>query len=286
MEDCDFNNLKIAVVGLGLIGGSYAMALKSLNAKYIVGIDKNLETLDKAVEMNIIDRAYEKPGEFLKDIDFIIIALYPKDTISFIQQNLKYFKSGVLITDTSGIKKIVLQSVESILPDDMEFVSGHPMAGKEYKGIDYADANIFKDANYIITPSSKNKKSSVDFIASMARKLGCKNVEYISADEHDKIIAYTSQLPHVIAAALMNANLQEFKPELFVGGSFRDATRVALINSRLWSELFMLNSDKLVDTINGFQKVLDRIKNDVLNKNVEDLETVFEKSNALRKRFK
>jgi len=286
LEDCDFSNFSIAVVGMGLIGGSYAMALKSIGTKYIAGMDRSLETLDKAIDMKIIDRGYDKPGKFLKDMDIVIVALYPQDTISFIRDNVEYFKPGAIITDTSGIKKLVVEAVDSFLPEDIEFISGHPMAGKEYRGIEYADGSIFKGANYIITPGIRNKKSSIDIIVSMARKFGCKNVEYISPEEHDSIIAYTSQLPHVIATALlMNEHIKDIKPELFVGGSFRDATRVALINSKLWTELFMLNSDELVKRIDEFQSSINRIKKDIKNKDIEDLQTVFEDTISLRKKI-
>lgn len=286
MEDCDFSNFSIAVVGMGLIGGSYAMALKSIGTKYIAGMDRSLETLDKAIDMKIIDRGYDKPGKFLKDMDIVIVALYPQDTISFIRDNVEYFKPGAIITDTSGIKKLVVEAVDSFLPEDIEFISGHPMAGKEYRGIEYADGSIFKGANYIITPGIRNKKSSIDIIVSMARKFGCKNVEYVSPEEHDSIIAYTSQLPHVIATALlMNEHIKDIKPELFVGGSFRDATRVALINSKLWTELFMLNSDELVKRIDEFQSSINRIKKDIKNKDIEDIQTVFEDTISLRKKI-
>ncbi|WP_446897797.1 prephenate dehydrogenase [Clostridium sp. LBM24168] len=286
MEDCDFSNFKIAVVGMGLIGGSYAMALRSLNIKYIVGVDQDPKTLNKAINMGIIDCGYDSPGEFLKDMDIVIVALYPQDTISFIRENVAYFRSGAIITDTSGIKRTVVESVNSFLPGNMEFISGHPMAGKEYKGIEYADSSIFNGANYIITPSIKNKKSSIGIIASMAKKIGCKNVKCISAEEHDSIIAYTSQLPHVIATALlMDDDIQKIKPELFVGGSFRDATRVALINSKLWTELFMLNADKLIERIEKFQESIDRIKQDIKNKDMEDLKTVFKNTIYFRKKI-
>lgn len=286
MEDCDFSNFKIAVVGMGLIGGSYAMALKSLNVKYLVGIDKDLRTVDKVSKMNIVDSVYDKAGKFLKDMDIIVVALYPEDTVNFIKENISYFKPGVIITDTSGIKKNVVESINSFLPKNMEFVSGHPMAGKEYKGIEYADSSIFKNANYIITPISRNKKRSIDIISSMARKFGCKNVECISPEEHDNIIAYTSQLPHVIAIALlMDRSINDMRPELFVGGSFRDATRVALINSKLWTELFILNSDKLVARIEQFQNSIEEIKKNIANKDIRGLEKAFNIAISLKKKI-
>lgn len=276
MEDCGFGDFNIAIVGVGLIGGSYAMALKNLNTGCIIGVDNNLKTLHKALDMNIIDHGYDKPGEFLKNIDIIIVSLYPKDTVEFIRENMKYFETGVIITDTSGVKKVVVDSVDSFLPETFEFVAGHPMAGREYKGIEYADGSIFKDANYIITPGTKSNRKGIELITLMAQKLGCKNVECISPEEHDRIIAYTSQLPHAIATALLGSRMENVNSELFVGGSFKDSTRVAMINSKLWTELFVLNSKDLSDGIERFQKVLSRIKNDIDNKNTGDLAEMFE----------
>lgn len=288
MEDCDFGdsgfNVNIAVVGMGLIGGSYAMALKALNPRCIVGIDKDKKTLNKALDMGIIDRAYESGGRFLKKIDLIIIALYPKDTVKFVKDNLQNLKRGVLITDTSSVKEYVVSSINLFLPEYMEFVPGHPMAGRESKGIEFASADIFKKANYIITPSSRNTPKGLNMIDKMARKIGCSNVTYVSPEEHDNVIAFTSQLPHVAAVSLMNSYDENSinNMELFIGGSFRDATRVAQINSKLWSQLFIMNSDKLVDEIEKFQKSIDELKMAVIYKDVNKIDDIFE--NAVHRR--
>lgn len=284
MEDCDFN-ISIAVVGMGLIGGSYAMALRELNPKCIIGIDKDEYTLKSALNDGIIDKAYENGGDFLKEAELVIIALYPKDTIAFIKNNLQYFKKGTLITDTSGIKQDIVENVNSFLPEYLEFIPGHPMAGKESSGIKGASKNIFKGANYIITPGEKNTSRGLEKIDKMAKAIGCSNVTYVSPEEHDKIITFTSQLPHIIAVSLMNLHKKDYKDgmELFTGGSFKDATRVAQINSKLWTELFIMNSDNLIEEIENFQDSMEILKKAIMNKDTKSMKDIFEKSMLKRK---
>ncbi|MCI1944861.1 prephenate dehydrogenase [Clostridium luticellarii] len=283
MEDCDFN-INIAVVGIGLIGGSYAMALRALNPKSIIGIDKDRKTLDYALHKGIIDRGYETGGRFLKEIDLVVIALYPKDTVEFVRNNIQNFKMKVLITDTSSVKRDVVNSIDAFLPDGMEFVSGHPMTGRESRGIEFASADIFIKANYIITPSNGNTSRGLKVIDIMARRIGCSNVTYVSPEEHDYAVAFTSQLPHAVAVSLMNSHEESSMDHiaLFAGGSFRDATRVAQINSGLWSQLFIMNSDKLVNEIEKFQKTMDRLKTAIMYKNADTMNHIFQ--NAVRRR--
>jgi len=284
VEDCDFN-ISIAIVGMGLIGGSYAMALRELNPKCIIGIDKDEDTLKSALNDGIIDGAYESAGDFLKEIDLVIIALYPKDTIAFIKNNLQYFKKGTLITDTSGIKQNIVENINSFLPEYLEFIPGHPMAGKESSGIKGASKDIFKGANYIITPGEKNTSRGLQKIDKMAKAIGCGNVTYISPKEHDRIITFTSQLPHVIAVSLMNLHEEDYKDsiELFTGGSFKDATRVAQINSKLWTELFIMNSDNLIEEIENFQDSMEMLKKAIMNKDTKSMKCIFKKSMLKRK---
>ncbi|APM38166.1 prephenate dehydrogenase [Clostridium kluyveri] len=284
MEDCDFN-INIAVIGMGLIGGSYAMALRDLDPKCIIGIDKDKYTLKSALDDGIIDGAYESGGDFLKEIDLIIVALYPKDTIEFIKSNLQYLKKGTLITDTSGIKQDIVDNINSFLPEYLEFIPGHPMAGKESRGIKGASKDIFKGANYIITPGGKNTSRGLQKIDKMARAIGCSNVTYISPKEHDRIITFTSQLPHIIAVSLMNLHEEDYKGniELFTGGSFKDATRVAQINSKLWTELFIMNSDNLIEEIENFQSSMEILKKAIMSKDISTMRCIFEKSMLKRK---
>lgn len=268
----DFN---IAIVGLGLIGGSYAKALSILKPKKIYGIDLDRSVLDKAFHMGIIDEGYCHGNEVLKKADLVIMALYPEDTVKFVKDNRLNFKSGAVITDTCGVKQMVIEEINSFLPETIEFVGAHPMAGKESWGLDASSEDIFTNCNYIITPCSKNSEKSIILIEKMARAIGCRNVVYVNPSEHDRIMSYASQLPHVIAVSLMHSSMFKDGAGQFIGGSFRDSTRVADINSKLWTQLFMLNSDNLVDEIERFEEALEEIKVAIKSENRNALENIF-----------
>lgn len=283
MENPDFSDFTIAVAGLGLIGGSYAMALKKLNPREICGIDKDEATLEKALREGVIDRGSINAADILKDADLVVIALYPEEAVGFIKNNMSSFKRQAVITDTCGIKMGIIEEVHSFLPQDMDFIGGHPMAGKETKGLQSADSDLFRDANYIITPVERNKERNVELICRIAEGIGCKNVVSITPEEHDRIISFTSQLPHVIAVSLMNSGNAEGDLALFTGGSFKDATRVASINSILWSQLFTLNSDNLIDEIEKFEENIKTIKMAIRSEDKNALEDIFNCA-ALNKR--
>ncbi len=278
----DFN---VVIVGLGLIGGSYAMALKKLKPSTICGIDLDESSLKEALNMGIIDEGFTDGKKPLKEADLVIIALYPEETVSFIKNNIDNFKKGAVITDTCGIKEGVIDTINSFLPKDLDFIGGHPMAGRESKGFKVASKDIFNNANYIITPSLRNRKENLMLIEKMARAIGCKKVISITPKEHDRIISFTSQLPHVIAVSLMDSNLTENNIETFTGGSFKDATRVAVINSALWSELFLLNSDNLIAEIERFEESIKKIKTAIISEDKHALKDIFKNATAKRKKM-
>lgn len=284
MDESDFN-FNIAIVGLGLIGGSYAMALKELKPHRIYGIDMDEGTLKKALKMGIIDRGYNDGEIALKDADIVIIALYPEETIKFVKENLNNFKMGAVITDTCGIKKEIVERINCILPQNLDFIGAHPMAGREAKGFEYASKDIFKNANYIITPNKRNSQKNVKLIEKMARAIGCKNIVSITPEDHDRIISYTSQLPHFIAVSLMSLETKEADFVMFTGGSFKDATRVAVINSGLWSELFMLNSENLLSEIEKFEESIKELKDIVKSEDRYALANIFEKATLKRRKM-
>ncbi|GIM29526.1 prephenate dehydrogenase [Clostridium polyendosporum] len=283
MDDNGFS-FNIAVVGLGLIGGSYAKALRELKPKKLYGIDLNESSLLKAKKMGIIDEGFTDGSVILKEADLVIIALYPEDTVKFIKDNVCNFKDGAVITDTCGVKQMIVEEALSFLPETVEFVGAHPMAGKESQGFDTASKDLFKNSNYIITPHKENSEKSINLIEKMAKAIGCKSVVRVDIEEHDNIISYTSQLPHVIAVALMDSDICKDAIDLFIGGSFRDATRVAAINEKLWTQLFSLNSDRLVYEIEKFQEALNKIKRAIKSQDKSDLEDIF-KDAAQRKRM-
>lgn len=246
------SELCFAVAGLGLIGGSYLKALRKLQVKKIIGLDIDEKVLAKACAFNLLDEALIRPDERLKEADVIICALYPQQIKSFVQQNTGFFKEQVLITDVAGVKNNLPQEIQQLLPPAMEFISGHPMAGKQSSGFDMSSADIFTGANYIIVRDRFNSQQAVDWLADFARALGCRHTVCVAPAEHDKIIAYTSNLPHIMAVALMDSASFTDKTKYFVAGSFRDGTRVADINPELWSSLFLSNKDAVIDEIDVY----------------------------------
>lgn len=277
--------MNIVVVGLGVIGGSFTMALKNAGFKDVYGIDINEESLKKAKELGLIKEGFTSGEKILNDADLIIISLYPRLVKSFIEKNKNNFKDGAVITDATGIKKFFIEDVIKILPNNIDFVFGHPMAGREKKGIDFASAEVFKGANYIITPVSRNKPENIDMIEELVKKLGFKRVRRITPEFHDEMIGYTSQLPHTIAVALMNSDIEGRETGSFIGDSYRDLTRIANINEDLWSELFLGNKDNLLTSIKNFEDELDKIKNAINNDDKEELKKLFIKSTQRREKL-
>ena len=277
--------MKVVIVGLGVIGGSFAMALKDAGYKNVYGIDNNEETLLKAEKLNLIRRGYTDGNEILKDADLLIISIYPKLVKDFIKNNIDNFKDGAVITDATGIKKLFINDIVNILPSNIDFVFGHPMAGREKKGIDFASSDVFKGANYILTPTSKNKEDNLKLVENLAYEIGFKRVKRISPEFHDEMIGFTSQLPHSLAVALVNSDLEGRDTGSFIGDSYRDLTRIANINEDLWSELFLGNKENLLKSIESFECELDKIKDAIKDDDKESLKELFIKSTKRREKL-
>lgn len=274
--------MNICIIGLGLVGGTYALALReNPKIKKITAIDIDQEAINKALELGIIDNGGTDSKDFLPEADLIIISLYPKLILDFIKDNLDNFKKGAIITDAAGVKKSIMDEVNKI-PLEADFIFGHPMAGREKIGLQYADKNIFKNANYILTPNEKNKSENIATLKEIIYSMGFKNVSEITADAHDEIISFTSQLTHAIAVALVNSDNMKFDTNRFVGDSYRDLTRIAKINSKLWSELFLENKENLIHKIDAFQEKMEYIKNALLNDDADALEKEFQESTKRR----
>lgn len=278
MGECDF---KVTIIGLGLIGASYAKALKKLDFKTVWGVDLSSEVLSKAEKYGIIDEGFLKPENALEASDIVIIALYPKATLNFVKKYKEHFRKNSIITDTAGLKASIVSEIQEILPENVEFVGGHPMAGKEGKGLEMSSEAIFEGANYIITPSEKNKAESLEFIEQLAYRMGCGKVITMSPEEHDKIIAYTSQLTHALAVSMVNCCEADVKA--FIGNGFKDLTRIAINNSSLWSELLIENRENLIGKIGDFQRELEEIKRALIKQDENYIREKFEKANIKRK---
>lgn len=241
----------ILIVGLGLMGGSYAKGLKRIGYR-ISAIDKNAESINFALDNDIIDEGTTEPNpELINKADTIIFALYPHVFIKWIKANQKHFKPGIKITDVTGVKSGVVYEIQSILREDVEFIPSHPMAGREVYGVQNSDDSIFHNANYIVTPTSKNTKEAINWCSDLGRLLGFRKVSILTPEEHDQMIGFVSQLTHVIAVALMDCN-DNTKIVDYTGDSFRDLTRIANINENMWSELFLMNKQPLLDQMDSF----------------------------------
>lgn len=276
-------NTKFLIVGLGLMGGSYAKAL-SQKGYHVDAIDINKESLQFALEHGFIEHGSVDSFSLLNDADIIISALYPKTMITWIKEHQQDMKPGALMSDVSGVKGNIVNEVQNILRKDVEFCASHPMAGKEVSGVQYADESIFKIANFIITPTDKNTYKAIETIKELATILEFSNISILSIEKHDEMIGYVSQLTHAIAVSLMNANDD---PNLvaYTGDSFRDLTRIAKINETLWSELFFLNKDNLIREINDFVSTLNHLKETLETNDDEELKRLFQRSTQRRKLF-
>ena len=272
----------IAVVGLGVIGGSFAMGLKEAGYRDVIGLDSNAETIEKARERGFVDYGSIRAEDILPRADLTILAIYPSSVIPFLREHAHLFKSGALITDATGIKGVLAKEAEALLPEGVDFVPGHPMAGREKMGIDYATNAVFKNANYIITPLERNTPEHIAQIEEMAFRLGFKRVTKIDPHEHDELIAYTSQLPHAMAVALVNSDVEGRETGRFTGDSYRALTRIAKINAPLWSELFYENRENLLTAIDRFEDELQKLRACVESGDLQTLTQLFEASTRRR----
>ena len=250
---------KILIVGLGLLGGSYARVLKRFGF-HISAITKEQASIDYAISEGIIDEGSTELDErIIGDADLVIFALYPHVFVEWIEQNQKLLKSGAIITDVTGVKRSIVYKIQSILRSDVEFIAAHPMAGREVSGVENSTDKMFQGANYIVTPTDKNTPEAINTCMELGRLLGFSNVTTLSPEEHDEMIGFLSQLTHCIAITLMTCNDKD-DMEKFTGDSFRDLTRIARINDVMWSELFVANKAALLEQMNLFMDKFSELK--------------------------
>ena len=277
-------NSKILIVGLGVIGGSYASRLTELG--YDVScITKNKSDIEYAMSKGMIKYGTtEVDKSLVENSDIIIFALYPTIFVEWIEQYSHLFKKGTLITDVTGVKSLVVERVQSILKDDIEFISAHPMAGRERSGVEFSTPDVFKGANYIITPTEKNTKEAIDVCRKLGEELGFARISELSVEKHDQMIAFLSQLTHCIAVSLMTCNNTPGL-EKYTGDSFRDLTRIAKINDRMWSELFLMNKEALLHEMDGFIEEFRLLRNMIKDDDVDALRSKMIESTNKRTLF-
>lgn len=276
--------VNILIVGLGLLGGSYAKGLKKLGFT-VNAITKDKESVDYAAKNGIIDYGTtEIEPEIIGEADLVVFALYPHIFKQWIKENQQHFKSGAIITDVTGVKGCVVEEIQSILRNDVEFIAAHPMAGKEVSGVENSDEAIFKGANYIVVPTEKNTEESIELCSNLGELLGFKQVAILSVEEHDRMIAFLSQLTHCIAVSLMCCN-DTPGLEAYTGDSFRDLTRIARINDEMWSELFLSNKDDLLCEMERFKASFDELYEKIKNSDRDGMRQMMRLSTERRKLF-
>lgn len=244
-------NQTIGIVGLGLMGGSLAYALKKHTEHSILGIDRDSAVLEAALRAGAIDKA---GAGFLPETGLLILALPPEGAVTFLEEKASSLRAGTVVTDICGVKRAVMERcVPLCRKNGLYFVGGHPMAGKEKSGFANADANLFRGASYILTPPDDTPEPVMEMLKGIARSVGCTRVTVTTPEEHDRMIAFTSQLPHVLAGAYVKSPRCP-KHKGFSAGSYRDVSRVATVDEKLWAQLFLKNADNLcgeIDTLIG-----------------------------------
>ena len=277
-------DMNILIVGLGLLGGSYAKALtdKGYNVSAVTRLQ---DSVDYALENNMITSGTtEVSAETVGKADLIIFALYPTVFIEWIEKYQHLIKPGAVITDVTGVKGSVVYKVQDALKSDVEYISAHPMAGKEVSGVANSDPKIFENANYIVVPTDKNTNDAIELCEDLGRELGFYCVTRLSVEKHDEMIAFLSQLTHCIAVSLMCAKDDEGLVK-YTGDSFRDLTRIGKINDEMWSELFLMNREPLLKEIEAFEKSFTNLKEALINEDREKMREMMRTSTIRRKRF-
>ena len=273
---------RFLIVGLGLLGGSYAKALKKQGFS-VEAVTRSQSTIDYALEQGIIDGGAAFPDpEIIGRADFVVLAMYPQTLLDWVKEHQRHFKPGALITDVTGVKTCVVEPVQQMLRPDVEFIAAHPMAGRETLGVRNADDSIFWGANYIVTPTEKNTPQAIEACEELGRVLGFARVSRLTPEKHDEMIGFVSQLTHAIAVALMTCNDIEGL-EKYTGDSFRDLTRIAKINDEMWSELFLANREALLEQMDQFTAQFAVMRQQLAAGDREGMRDVMRRSTVRRK---
>lgn len=275
---------RFLIVGLGLLGGCYAMALKK-KGFHVTAITKNAEDIEYALEKGLIDEgSVDVEKRLIEEADIIVFALYPHAFIEWIKEYGHLIEPGTVLTDVTGVKGCICAEIQSMLKDGVEFIAAHPMAGREVSGVRNSDDSIFKEANYIVVPTDKNTFGAIELCKELGEILGFARVSVLNPEKHDEMIAFLSQLTHCIAVSLMCAN-DNPGLVLYTGDSFRDLTRIAKINDEMWSELFLANREALLKEMEKYRNTFDKLYMCVKNNDREEMRSMMRISTERRGEF-
>lgn len=275
---------KILIVGLGLIGGSYAEALT--DAGYEVGaLDLNERSIDYALEHGMIAHGRSSvDSDYVGEFDVLVFALYPHTFVEWIENYQSYIKPGAVITDVTGVKCSIVYRIQKVLREDVEYIGAHPMAGREVYGVENAKKEIFLGANYIVTPTSRNTEEAIVLAEELGRVIGFGSISRLSPEEHDEMIGFLSQLTHCIAVSLMTCKESESLVR-YTGDSFRDLTRIAKINENMWTELFFANRETLLREMDLFAEKFLALRDSIASEDAEAVRETMRLSTTRRKFF-
>lgn len=276
-------NKRILVVGLGLIGGSLAMALQGFEDYEVVGAVRSQATRDKAEAMGAADRLTFAPAAELPGADVVILCQDPAGIIAFLEEHKDRFKPGCLIWDVCGVKTAVMEAAQC-LPQGVDFIGCHPMAGKEVSGIDNAEAGLFRNTHFIVTPGPNATREHLDLLRRMADWCQFGDVIETTPERHDQMIAYTSQMMHVIAVSVCD-NEELFSCVGFEGGSFRDCTRVAALDPAMWTQLFTLNAPALSQVVGALEERIHQYRVAIENNDREGLNAMLAHASDRKKQI-
>lgn len=272
--------MKIGIVGLGLIGGSLAKAVKKYTEHTVIGWDASETTRANANLLHAVDTFMVEGNP--ADCDMVFIALYPRATIEYIRRNGSNFKKGAMVVDCAGVKQAICEQVENIaIENQFVFCGGHPMAGIERSGFTYSKADLFQGASMILTPYAGTDIAQMNDLSMFLKSLGFGKMQVSTPEEHDEMIAYTSQLAHVVSSAYVRSKLS-YKFNGFSAGSFKDMTRVAKLNETMWTELFFDNSEFLADEIDDLAERLVEYSQAIRNHDRETLMQILKEGKEIR----
>ena len=280
-------NIKnITVIGLGLIGGSLALSLKEVNKEFVVtGYDIIPDAINIAKYRNIIDKIATDYSAAVKDADLVIIATPIGKIIDVVNSIKDYLRKGVIITDVGSAKETIVKEVNKILPGDVIFIGGHPMAGSENEGVLSARPDLFKNAFYVLTPTDLTKTDALVTLHSLFTRIGSKVIS-ITPKEHDEIVSLISHLPHILSTNLVKL-IDDEQIELknlfkLCAGGFRDMTRIAAANPKMWVDITMENKEEIQKAIDKYVSYLLKFKESLNDDDVEYIKTHYNEAKEAR----
>ena len=275
---------KILIVGLGLIGGSYAAAL-SQNGWEVGAIDPDPQAIAFAEKAGFIRHGRTEPeAEYVGKFDIVVFALYPHVLLEWLEKYGPWLRDGALATDVTGVKSGIVEKAQALLFPRVEFIGAHPMAGREVSGVENARADLFRGANYIVTPTAANTEEAIACCEALGRTLGARNISRLTPKEHDEMIGFLSQLTHCIAVALMTCKESRHLVD-YTGDSFRDLTRIAKINENMWTELFLWNREELLSQMDLFIAHFAKLRDALAQGDEETMKSMMRLSTERRRYF-